>query len=238
MQHNSFSKPRSLVDQLKHDLSEAIVKGTLLPGQQIKEIELQEWFNVSRAPIREALRLLEGDGLVVVDNYKKRHVRRITRKDLDDIFPVMACLEGLAARFAALKLTQGEIQELKDLNDQMKTAFENKAYQSCAELNFKFHRTYIKTIDNRALERSMRYLTRGLIWLWLANIYYKQEKLIRISISEHNKIIDALSKKDANKADKNVRDHILNVYKRSLRHAIFDSNGDWVLENHPAIEYG
>jgi len=65
-----FSKPRSMVDQIHHSMRNAIAKGTLNPGQVLKEKELQGWFGVSRAPIREAIRLLEAERLVEVDAYK------------------------------------------------------------------------------------------------------------------------------------------------------------------------
>ncbi len=232
MKQNNFSKPRSLVDQIKHDLCVAIEKGDLPPGRQLKEIELQKWFGVSRAPIREALRLLQGDGLIIMDDYKKRYVRRITKKDIEEIFPVMACLEGLAAGCAALKITPEQIAELTEINLKMVTAHKAKNYKLCTRLNYEFHRLIISIVDNKALKRAMRSLTKGSIWLWITNCYYERDDSILVSISEHDRIIAALDEGNRQKAEQEARNHINEVFLRSLEFALFDSEGDYVLPDH------
>lgn len=229
MKQNNFSKPRSLVDQIKHDLCAAIEKGDLPPGQQLKEIELQKWFGVSRAPIREALRLLQGDGLIILDDYKKRYVRRITKKDIEEILPVMACLEGLAAGEAASKIKTKEINELTKINLKMVAANNKKKYKLCSKLNHEFHSIIIKTVANHALNRAIKSLTKGSILLWITNCYYERDDSILLSIAEHNKIIAALNEKDSQKAEQAARNHINQVYKRSLDFALFDNKGDYIL---------
>ena len=232
MKQTNFSKPRSLVDQIKHDLCTAIEKGKLLPGQQLKEVELQKWFGVSRAPIREALRLLQGDGLIILDNYKKRYVRRITQKDIEEIFPVMAVLEGLAASCAASKITTKQINELIGINLKMVAAHNKKKYKLSTRLNHDFHTLIIKIVDNHALNRAMRSLTKGSIWLWIANSYYERDNSILMSITEHKRIIAALKEKNSQKAEQEARNHINHVYQRSLKFAIFDNEGDYVFPIH------
>ena len=229
MKQNNFSKPRSLVDQIKNDLCDAIEKGALMPGQQLKEVELQKWFGVSRAPIREALRLLQGDGLITMDDYKKRCVRRITKKDIEEIFPVMACLEGLAAGLAASKITTEQIGKLTGISLKMAAAHKEKKYKLCTRLNYKFHSIIINIVDSHALNRAMRSLTKGSIWLWITNCYYEKDDSILLSISEHNRIIKALKEKNSKKAEQEARNHINQVYQRSLEFAIFDNEGDYVL---------
>jgi len=232
MEQNTFSKPRSLVDQIKHDLCIAIEKGDLLPGQQLKEVELQKWFGVSRAPIREALRLLQGDGLIILDTYKKRYVRRITKKDVEEIFPVLASLEGLAAGCAASKITTKQIDELIGINLKMESAYKKKKYKLCTRQNYQFHSVIIKIVNNQALNRAMKSLTKGSILLWITNSYYAQDNSISMSILEHNRIIAALKEKNSQKAEQEARNHINQVYQRSLEFAIFDNEGDYVLSVH------
>ncbi len=229
MNQYNFSKPQPLVDQIKDDLSMAIVKGDILPGQQLKEVELQKWFGVSRAPVREALRLLQGDGLIIVDNFKKRYVRRITKNDLEELFPVMACLEGLAAGFAASVMTSEIIDSLTQVNNGIEKAYQEKQYHMCAQLNFEFHSIFIKLVDNNALNRTIRSLTKGLIWLWMTNLYYDKSDLIPLSIAEHHAIVSAFRQKDSEVAEKHVRTHIIKVFNRCLSHSIFDDDGDYVL---------
>ena len=105
-----LQKPESLVGQIYRNLSQAIMDGSLKPGLPLKEQELQRNLGVSRAPIREAIRLLQADRLVVVSTYKEKYVRRITRDDLLDVIPVLACLEGCAARLAAQRMGSAQIE--------------------------------------------------------------------------------------------------------------------------------
>ena len=93
-----FHKPVPLVKQIYNSIAEAISQGNLQPGQLLKEVDLQKAFSVSRAPIREAIRLLEADGLVVVDAYKKKYVRNITYKYIQELIPVLSRLEGCAKK--------------------------------------------------------------------------------------------------------------------------------------------
>jgi len=230
MEKSLFKKPLSLVDQLKYELKNAIVKGRLLPGQQIREIELQQWFKVSRAPIREAIRLLEAEGLIAINSYKKKFIRRITRNDLDQMFPVMAVLEGLAARITSQLINDKMIKKLIYINNELKEANENKDYDLCAELNYQFHNIYIRKANNSAIETAIRGIERGTIWLWLTNIYYTVDKVVNASINDHNKVIDAFKKKDAKKAEILVREHILNVNKRSHKFHIYDKKGELLLK--------
>jgi len=230
MNNNKFKKPMSLVDQLKHDLSRAIIKGVLRPGERIKEAELQELFKVSRAPIREALRLLEGEGLIVVDNYKKRNVRQITNQDLADMFPVMACLEGLAAKKAVSTISNAKIKLLIETNKQLKTAGEQMNYGLCAEANFKFHKMIIREAKNKAINTAIRSISKGVIWLWLTNIYFKMHEIVHSSVDEHAKIIEAFQNNDADAAEREVRNHINKISMRTLEFSIYDSGGNYVLD--------
>ena len=101
MKPKKFTKPFSIVEQIHKSLSDAILNQELQPGTPLTEIELQEWFGVSRAPIREAIRMLESEGLVVVNAFKKKYVRKLTHKELEEIYTVLGCLEGFAAGIAA-----------------------------------------------------------------------------------------------------------------------------------------
>ncbi len=230
MRHSGFSRPKSMVGQLTHDLSEAIVKGTLSPGRRITESELENWFGVSRAPIREALRLLQGDGLIEVDDYKRKYVRRITKKNLAEVFPIIACLEGLAARLAAPVINGDQIRTLIDLNERMRHAYFEAGYEQCSHLNHEFHRVYIKAVDSEILNRTIKSLTNGISWLLLTNICYADSETIPVSIEEHEGIIEAFEAKDAERAEQTVRAHLTRVYQWLLRYSTFDAKGDYIMD--------
>ena len=223
-----FSKPRSMVDQIYHSMRKAIAKGTLNPGQVLKEKELQKWFGVSRAPIREAIRLLEAEKLVEVDAYKKKYVRHITHDYLKDIIPVMTSLEGCAAALAAQKITNEKIDALRQLNEKMKKSYADKNYSECAEINFNFHRVYIQAANNEPLSRAIRAIDTGITWIWLTHYYFEDHKVIPISIKDHNIIVQEFVNKDNLKAEEAVRNHIDKIMKRLLKVASFDSFGRFV----------
>lgn len=220
-----FLKPQSVVNQIYKDLGRAIAKGELPPGMPLKEAELQDWFGVSRAPIREAIRMLQADDLVIIDEFKKKYVRQITRSYLEDLIPVIERLEGYGAGLAARKITDNEIDELKNINESMRVAYSEKKYELCPQLNFDFHRIYIKSANNQVLNTTIRSMKKTIIWFWLTNFAYKNHEMIPISISEHDLIIQEFIDHNSRKAEKVVRTHIVNILERSLKNINFDSNG-------------
>jgi len=220
----AFEKPRSMVAQIHKAMSDAISRGALKPGQALKESDLQSWFNTSRAPIREAIRLLEADGMVIVDHYKRKYVRPITKEILGETIPVLACLEGLAANLAAQRITQEQIRGLHKNNEEMKKSFEEKRYDLCANLNFDFHRTYVKMANNTPLIRAIRSIMKNTIWLSIANLYFQKSELILFSLVEHKEIIHAFEDHNSAKAEEEVRKHVISSMGHALESPVFDSD--------------
>ena len=113
---NSFSRGgdvKTLPEQLAEKLVELIINGVFQPGERLREASLSERFEVSRGPIREALRLLEREGLVTMAPWRGASVTRLTRRKLSDIFLVRAALMGISAEEIA-KLRSVEIQAVLD----------------------------------------------------------------------------------------------------------------------------
>ena len=223
-----FEPPRTMVDQIYKALKHAIARGDLAPGQVLKEAELQNAFNVSRAPIREAIRLLEAADLVVVDAYKKKYVRPITHQYLQDLMPVSACLEGFAANLAVKNITEDEINTLKKINGQMRDAFEMKNYGKCSELNFDFHRIFVKAARNEVLVTTIKSVKNSIIWYWLTSIYFRHKEVISISIDEHEKVIHEFVRRDRNRVEEVVRKHVIGMLARSLKASYFDAEGLYI----------
>lgn len=214
-----------MVDQIYDSIARAITTGDLEPGTRLVEQVLQNDFGVSRAPIREAIRLLEADGLVVVDAYKKKYVRNLTREDLTDNIPVLAALESLAGRLAAANITSKDIQQLERINLEIEREYEAGNYQKCAELNFSFHRSFLYLANNKALKRAVGSIVKSLLWLWLTTQYYKNSSIIPSSIEEHQLILKAFRERNPQEVEKRVRDHIEAVLARFVRQSQFDEDG-------------
>jgi len=226
--YEGLGKPLTLVEQIYKSLGRAIAMGHIQSGQLLKETDLQKAFGVSRAPIREALRMLESDDLVVVDSYKKRYVRQITRKYIEDLIPVMAALESLAAGLAASRITDEQISNLKKLNIDMSEAYEHKQYERCAELNFDFHKTYVKAADNQVIHGTIRSLKKAIVWFWMCNFYYRDQDVIPQSIREHERIIESFEARDSVRAEHQVRAHVTGIVQKSLETAAFNPDGFFV----------
>lgn len=222
-----FERPNSLVNQIYKTLGRAIANGSIAPGQGLKETELQQHFDVSRAPIREAIRLLEADRLVVADAYKKKHVRLIMYNDLLEVIPVLACIEGCAARLAVLQINSDDIKAFEEINDEMKQAYLAGDLDQCNDLNFKFHTLYVKASANETLIQALRPIIRRVVWLWVSTLYRQRPNLFEDTIGEHDKIIDAILNRDARKAEDMVKKHIENVLDRALKASVFDEEGNF-----------
>lgn len=222
-------QPGSIVDQLYSLLCQEIMDGTLEPGYFLKEQELKDRFGTSRAPIREAIRLLAADRLVVVSAYKKKYVRKITREDLLEVIPVLACLEGCAAKLTAEKATPQWIDELVKINDELKKSYQAGDIENCIDLNFKFHGHYIKSAANEALKQAIRPIIQRTVRLWVSCLYTKKSNLFEKTIIEHDKIIETFVNGDAKKTEESAHEHVENLLLRAMKYSIFDKQGNFNL---------
>ncbi len=211
MKPKKFSKPYSVVQQIHKSLSDAILNQELLPGTPLTEMELQEWFGVSRAPIREAIRMLESEGLVVVNAFKKKYVRKLTPEEWQEMCTVLGCLEGFAAGIAARLLTVEQLDKLGENIEQMKEKYAEGDMAACTQLTFEFHSSIIKAANNSVLRKTIASIMRGPGWFWLTRTYFQDPSLVLSSIADHSAILSALRARDCEGADKFFRDHFVNI---------------------------
>ena len=111
LQMNEYLPLRDVVFQT---LRQAILRGTLQPGERLMEIHLAQKLGVSRTPVREAVRKLESEGYVVMIPRKGTYVASLSIQDVNDVFEIRSALEGMAAYYAALRASEEEIQQVKD----------------------------------------------------------------------------------------------------------------------------
>ncbi len=181
-----------------------IVSGGLQPGDRLVETELAERLKISRTPVREAIRLLEADGLVVHVPRLGATVRSLNQSELMELYEVRAVLEGAAASMAARSASDIEIAELEAIN----TELAGKAGQDAAAvgLNRQFHRLLLEAARNRFLARSMDTLSKTLMILGPTTLG-KAER-VDAAVGEHTAIIAALKARDAAAAEAAMRKHI------------------------------
>ena len=196
----------SLHDEVATTLREQIFDGTLAPGSFVDEIALCERLSISRTPLREALKVLTAEGLLRHEPRRGCFVAEVTDKDLDDIFPVIALLEGRCAFEAARNATDAELDALEAMHQRLARCAKARRINDYYAANYAIHEAIIAMADNR----------------WLAQVIGDLRKILKLarlqtlqvpgrleqSLSEHLAVFAALKARDSEGADAAMRTHL------------------------------
>ena len=204
-----------LVEQITEFLSQAILDGQYESGGRLVENELQRQFGVSRSPIRESFRVLEKDGLVTSIPRKGTFVRRIIQKDIEENFPVRANLESLAARLALAHLGPHDIEKMKSAFSKMEEAAQNNDFKSYLKHHTHFHDIFIRASRNDTLIEILENLRHQAIWFRYSYLYVQES--FDYAIRVHRKILDYFIKKEADRLEALVKEHILIALDRFVQ---------------------
>lgn len=204
-----------LRDVVFNTLRQAILRGEMEPGERLMEIQLAQKLGVSRTPIREAIRKLELEGLVVMIPRKGAEVAHITEKDMRDVLEVRCTLEELAVTLACKNVTDERISELIAANKVFEAAIISKDVVNIVDADVQFHDIIYAMTDNVRLIQIINKLREQMYRYRLE--YVKDARTHSILISEHNDIIEQLSKKNVEAAKSVVRQHINNQEKGIVR---------------------
>jgi DNA-binding GntR family transcriptional regulator len=204
----SIFRSVSLVDQIANALRDHILTGRFKGGDQLLEDSLKIEFGISRTPLREAFRVLEKEGLVAILPRRGTFVKRITRQDIEEHFPVRAILEGLAARLAYENLRDQDINKMEEVLEYMKGAAQRKDFIDYAKNHIAFHEIFINASGNETLIALLHNLRMHTLWHRYTHHYYKED--FRNSLKIHRQIIDLFKEKKvpAEEIEKVVRQHI------------------------------
>jgi DNA-binding GntR family transcriptional regulator len=213
--------PTSLVRQITKFLRNAIIEGQLEGGQRLVENELQRRFGVSRAPIRESFRILEESGLLVTVPRKGTCVRKVTRKEIEENFPIRAALEGLAARLAVSHLEEKDIKAMESALSQMAKAARGENFSLYHKCHFQFHEIFIRASNNDTLIGILEKLRHHHIWFSLSYRYFQES--FEYDIDVHRQILEHLIKKDIDPLDALVKEHILIGLEKFLQFIPLDN---------------
>ena len=208
-----------LRDVVFNTLRQAILRGEFKPGERLMEIQLANKLGVSRTPIREAIRKLELEGLVIMIPRKGAEVADITEKSLRDVLEVRKALEELAVKLACERITEEEIQELKDAADAFQKILSEKDITKIAEADEAFHDVIFKSTGNDRLIQLLNSLREQMYRYRLE--YLKREEYHPQLLEEHQQIIDRITRKDQSEAAELIDRHIGNqvdVMLEMIRH--------------------
>ena len=208
-----------LRDVVFNTLRQAILRGELKPGERLMEIQLANKLGVSRTPIREAIRKLELEGLVLMIPRKGAEVAEITEKNMLDVLEGRRALEELAVKLACERITEEEIQELKDAADAFQKILSEKDITKIAEADEAFHDVIFKSTGNDRLIQLLNSLREQMYRYRLE--YLKREEYHPQLLEEHQQIIDRITRKDQSEAAELIDRHIGNqvdVMLEMIRH--------------------
>lgn len=206
-----------LLDEIRH--------GTLPPGARLREVELAERLNISRTPVREAIRRLEADGLVEHLPRQGASLRRLTYAEVMELYEMRAVLEGTAARLAARAASELELRELSDINLEM---IDSTSPSDIVRLNRQFHAALINAAKNRYLQRAIGAMGRTMLILGQSTLF--DPARIATAAQEHDTLLRALRARDGMAAESAMRAHIEAAHRirlRQLRDAgVMDAQSD------------
>ncbi len=197
-----------LRDVVFNTLRQAILKGELAPGERLMEIQLADRLGVSRTPIREAIRKLELEGLVLMIPRKGAEVAKISEKSLRDVLEVRRSLEELAIELACHRMGEEEITELEDAQEAFKTAIASGDAMKIAETDEAYHDVIYKGTGNDRLVQILNNLREQMYRYRLE--YIKDADKRQILLAEHDLILKAVRERRIEDAKKTMREHIDN----------------------------
>ncbi len=207
-----------LRDVVFHTLRQAILRGELAPGERLMEIQLAERLGVSRTPIREAIRKLELEGLVLMIPRKGAEVARISEKSLRDVLEVRRSLEELATELACQRMDEEQIEELSAAKDAFAAAVANGDIMEMAECDERFHDVIFNGTGNARLVQILNNLREQMYRYRLE--YIKEADKRQVLLLEHENIVKAIRARHVAEAREAMREHIDNqeiTVSRSLK---------------------
>lgn len=204
-----------LRDVVFNTLRQAILRGEMEPGERLMEIQLAQKLGVSRTPIREAIRKLELEGLVIMIPRKGAEVAHITEKDMRDVLEVRCTLEELAVELACKHVTPEYIAELRAANKIFESAIVSRDLMSIVDADVQFHDVIYSMTGNARLIQIINKLREQMYRYRLE--YIKDARSHSILISEHEDIINKIEKNEVDAAKSVIRQHIQNQEKGIVR---------------------
>lgn len=197
---------KPLRDVVFENLRTAILEGNLKAGQRLMEVQLAEQLGVSRTPIREAIRKLELEGLVVMLPRKGAYVANMSFKDLIDVLEIRASLEGLAASLAAERRRDEDIVELERVEKEFETSVREADIDNVLKKDVEFHEKIFLMANNKKLYQLITSLWEQVHRFRVTYVSNYDASLSLVD--EHNRILEAVKSGDSELAKKYATEHI------------------------------
>ena len=197
-----------LRDVVFNTLRKAILRGELKPGERLMEIQLANKLGVSRTPIREAIRKLELEGLVLMIPRKGAEVAQITEKNMQDVLEVRKALEELSVQLACERITPEQVEEMKMAAEDFRKFLKSGDVTKIAEADVKFHDIIFAATNNQRLITLLNNLREQMYRFRVE--YLKQKECYPQLLEEHDKLIALISGGEVEEACELMGCHIDN----------------------------
>jgi DNA-binding GntR family transcriptional regulator len=208
MSENVRIPTTALYQEVADRLRNRIYSQGLLPGAAIDEQTLAEEYGISRTPMREALKVLHAEGLVVLEPRRGCFVTELEQQDIDELFPVMAMLEGRCAYEAVKKASDADIKKIGELHSRLEKYAEMNAVEEYFDQNCLLHELVQKLAQNKWLEKTTNDLRK-----FLKLMRGRQLQLpgrLQESLAEHRMLLAAFQNRNQAAAEKIMHDHLIN----------------------------
>jgi DNA-binding GntR family transcriptional regulator len=209
---NTFVRQDLLPERIAQHLRARIASGSVKPNQRLTELELTRQYDVSRVPLREAFRILATEGLISLAPHRGATVIPLSEKELRELFGARSAIEEFAARTLAGNPTAPVVQELRALNRNMKAAVSKLDFAAYERDNFLFHDTLVKACGNDLL--ASYYAQVKTRFRRYQVVLAVVSKSVGASIKEHDRVVLAIAKGEADAASEAARKHIQNLITR------------------------
>lgn len=204
-----------LRDVVFNTLRKAILTGQLKPGERLMEVHLANRLGVSRTPIREAMRKLELEGLVIMVPRRGAEVAKITEKSLKDVLEVRRALDVLSAELACDRITEEEIHKLHEACREFAQTVESRDASAITKADVALHDIIIEATRNQRLQQLVNNLSEQMYRYRF--VYIKEESRHDNLVAEHLEIYESIASRDKERAARAAREHIDNQEKSILR---------------------
>jgi DNA-binding GntR family transcriptional regulator len=198
----------SMKDAIAKQLRQDIVSGTIAHGEKLSEARLAQRFGVSRMPVREALKELEGAGFVTIERRRGTFVKRLSRHEILDLFEVREAVEGMAARLCANRANNEIIALIDEAMAALATVAEAGDTDGYTATDERLHELIVKGAGNDRLTDHYRLLVQQLHRGLLSSIVTRREGRMERSLAEHRAIVQAIRAHDADAAESAMRMHV------------------------------
>jgi DNA-binding GntR family transcriptional regulator len=197
--------PRSLDVQAADVLRDQILGGVLAPGTRLLEIDLAAQLNLSRGTLRAALQQLIYEGLVIQFPYRGCVVAGLSAQDAWELYTLRTALEGLAARLAAIAMTDQKSQQLHTALQQLVAATETNNWKTITDADFALHKTIIQLSEHRRLQQQYQIVEQQ-IRLYIASCNALESSTEKL-IEQHQDLVEAICSGNAAIAEQIAQEH-------------------------------